>query len=63
MQGPWLEGIKMTGDPNVPAGNHSVVTDADSVTVGRYDGAEAEGLGLSRPIGAHPPSTHNPIHK
>ena len=53
----------MTGDPNVPAGNHSVVTDADSVTVGRYDGAEAEGLGLSRPIGAHPPSTHNPIHK
>ena len=50
-QGPRLEGLKMTGDPNVPAGHYSVVADADAVTVGRYDGAEADVM-LSRPIGA-----------
>ena len=55
MQGPRLEGRKITGDRNVPAGKFSVVADSDAATPGRYDGAEADAGEASRPIGALPP--------
>lgn len=53
-QGPRLEGLKITGDPNVPAGKFSIVADADAFTIGAYDGAEPGAGVASRPIGAPP---------
>ena len=52
VQGDRLEALKITGDPNVPAGNFSIVVDGAAVKPGPYDGIEADAPGPMRPVGA-----------
>ncbi|PRW57384.1 F-box only 31-B-like [Chlorella sorokiniana] len=53
IQGPRLQGLKLLGDPNVPALKHSFVADATSCRMGPYDRDTddpfAPGPGLARP--------------